>query len=65
MKKTTKRILGFICMSPVIGGLSFGIYKIVLLAMDDPTPMLHVLGAYGIIAFAFALFALGFHLISK
>ncbi len=65
MKKITKRILGCICMSPVIVGLSFGIYKVALLAMYDPKPMLHVLGVYGIIFGAFALFAFGIRLISK
>ncbi len=65
MKKITKRILGCICMSPVIVGLSYAIYKLVLLAMYDPKPIFHVLGAYGIIFGAVALFALGFHLISK
>jgi len=65
MKKFTKKILGYICMSPVIVGLSYAIYKLALLAMYDPAPMLYVLGVYGIIFGAFALFAFGLRLISK
>ncbi len=65
MKKITKKILGYICITPLAAGMSYWLYKITLLAISDPIPWLHTLGGFAVIFGILGLFVLGFHLISN
>ncbi len=55
MKKTTKKILGYICIMPLVSSLLYGLYKAVLLAIEKPSPILGTLCVFGI----FGLFTFG------
>jgi len=65
MEKITRRILGCICMSPVIVGLLYGIYELVLLAINDPAPTWRVLSVCIPAIVIFGLFVFGVDIISE